>query len=146
MIAKYPEYSEITMELRPLLHPKFQNLAEGISELTFSNIYLFRQRHNYRISELKNGLFVITGKDDREPFFILPFELPGESVLKNLFEKYQTMKCVSQPQAEVLENSGYSVIEDRDNFDYLYSREDLVNLTGRKFHKKKKEPIVSYIS
>ena len=32
---------------------------------------------------------------------------------------------------------GYSVWEDRDNFDYLYLRSDLVNLTGRKFHKKK---------
>jgi len=47
------------------------------------------------------------------------------------------MKAATEQQAEKLASLGYSVCEDRDNFDYLYSREDLVNLTGRKFHKKK---------
>ena len=136
-IAKYPEFSEISLDLRPILHPKFQNLAEGISELTYANIYLFRQKHNYRISQLDNKLIIITGKEGNEPFFILPFGLPNESALREIFNKYRILKCASQSQAEILKKSGYSVYEDRDNFDYLYSRQDLVNLTGRKFHKKK---------
>ena len=47
------------------------------------------------------------------------------------------MKAATGRQAEKLEMMGYFVSEDRDNFDYLYSLEDLVHLTGRKFHKKK---------
>jgi hypothetical protein len=137
IIAKYPESSEMSMEMRPVLHPKFQSLSEGISELTFANIYLFREIHNYRISQLGNELFIITGRDNEEPFFILPFGLPNETVLKELFNKYKVMKCVSQSQAEILSSSDYFVYKDRDNFDYLYSRADMTNLTGRKFHKKK---------
>jgi hypothetical protein len=137
MIEQYPDYSEISMDLRSDLHPKFQTIAEGISEFTFANIYLFRQVHNYRISHLANELYVIRGGDATEPFFMLPFGLPDEIVLTELFNRHQTMKCVSESQKEILTRMGYSVWEDRDNFDYLYSRTELVNLTGRKFHKKK---------
>ena len=127
------------MELRPVLHPKFKTLAEGISEFTFANIYLFRETHNYRLSQLEDGLCIITGRDAKEPFFMLPFGLPDKGVLKDLFARHQTMKALTQSQAEQLGAIGYTVSEDRDNFDYLYSREDLVNLTGRKFHKKKNQ-------
>ncbi|MHC4324587.1 MAG: DUF2156 domain-containing protein [Planctomycetota bacterium] len=123
--------------MRPILHPKFKALADGISEFTFANIYLFRRAHNYRISQLENGLFVITGRDGEEPFFMLPFGLPDEKIAGELFNSHHTMKAASEHQAEILSKMGYSACEDRDNFDYLYSREDLVNLTGRKFHKKK---------
>lgn len=136
-MAKYPEFSEISMNLREVLHPLFQRIAEGVSEFTFANIYLFRQAHRYKISQLDGGLFVIAGEDAGEPFFMLPFGLPDEDVLRGLFTKYHTMKAVPESQARLLAESGYEVWEDRDNFDYLYSREDLVNLTGRKFHKKK---------
>ena len=127
------------MDLRPVLHPMFKALAEGISEFTFANIYLFRETHNYRISQLENGPLIITGKDGEEPFFMLPFGLPDEGILKNLLARHRTIKALTQPQAEQLAAAGHAVSEDRDNFDYLYSREDLVNLTGRKFHKKKNQ-------
>jgi hypothetical protein len=137
MFAEYPDSTEISIDMRPVLHPKFQALADGISEFTFSNIYLFRQTHHYRISQLKDGLFVITGRDKENPFFMLPFGLPDENIIKELFNNHHTMKNATGKQAEKLASLGYSVSEDRENFDYLYSREDLVNLTGRKFHKKK---------
>jgi hypothetical protein len=137
IIEQYPGYSEISTDLRSKLHPKFKNLAEGISEFTFANIYLFRRAHNYKISQLESELLVISGKDANNPFFMLPFGLPDETALRDLFNRYKTMKAVSKSQAEILTKIGYSVAEDRDNFDYLYSRADLVNLTGRKFHKKK---------
>jgi uncharacterized protein len=137
MIAQYPDFSEVSMDLRPVLHPAFKTLAEGISEFTFANIYLFRETHNYRISQLADDLVIIAGQDGAEPFFMLPFGLPAQSVLNDLFERYRVAKAVSGPQAEKLAAIGYRVSEDRDNFDYLYSREDLTNLTGRKFHKKK---------
>jgi len=123
--------------MRPVLHPKFQALPDGISEFTFANIYLFRRTHNYRISQLESGLFIITGRDNENPFFMLPFGLPDENIITELFNNYHTMKAATAQQAEKLATLGYSVCEDRDNFDYLYSLEDLVNLTGRKFHKKK---------
>jgi hypothetical protein len=136
-IPKYPDSAEVSIDMRPVLHPKFQALPDGISEFTFANIYLFCRAHNYRICRLENGLFVITGRDNEKAFFMLPFGLPDENIITELFNDHQVMKAATAQQAEKLETMGYSVSEDRDNFDNLYSREDLVNLTGRKFHKKK---------
>jgi hypothetical protein len=89
------------------------------------------------ISQLNDELLIMTGRNNEEPFFILPFELPDENLMKELFNRHGIMKCVSQSQAELLSKLDYFVYEDRDNFDYIYSREEMVNLTGRKFHKKK---------
>lgn len=137
MIPIYPESTEITMDLRPSLHPQFQTLAEGISEFAFANIYLFKDVHNYRISKLDDNLFIILGKDKNSPFFMLPFGLPEKSILQTLMQDHSSIKAATENQAKVFEGLGFTVTEDRDNFDYLYSREELAELAGRKYHKKK---------
>jgi hypothetical protein len=136
MIKEYPEFSSLSVDQRPALHPRFQRLAEGMSELTFAGLYLFRDAHHYQVSRVGEEVLVVAG-EDAEPFCILPFELPPEEVLKSLFDRYPTMKAVSASQAEQLSRRGYRVWEDRDNFDYLYDRERLAMLSGRKLHRKK---------
>jgi hypothetical protein len=135
-IAPYPESSALALEQRAILHPRFQRLAEGMSELTFAGIHLFREAHHYRIARIGEDLFVITGRDT-EPFFMLPFGLPPRELLTSLFDRYHTMKAVSSPQAEQLARMGCHVWEDRNNFDYLYSREKMATLAGRALHRKK---------
>lgn len=137
MIALYPDISEISLDDRTALHPIFKSLKAGISEFTFANIYLFRETHTYKVSRLKDGIYLITGRDGDNPFFMLPFGLPEPGLLGQLFREFISMKCVPEEQAAPLACAGYSVVEDRDNFDYLYTREDLVTLSGDKLHKKR---------
>ena len=136
-IAKYPDSVEVCMDFRSYLHPKFQGLTDGISEYTFANIFLFRHQHFYHLSMLSNELLLISGKDDNEQFFMLPFGLPDDQILRELFKRFAIMKAVPETYAIELNKKGYTILLDRDNFDYLYSRQDLANLNGRKFHKKK---------
>ncbi len=137
MLPTYPDTIEISLQLRPRLHPLFQQLNEGISEFTFANIYLFRQQHQYTLSALADATIVILGSDNNLPFFMLPFGMPEPSLLDRLFHEYGVMKCASQRQAQDLAQRGYEVQEDRDNFDYLYRRQDLAQLGGRNYHKKR---------
>jgi len=137
MIPTYPAASAVTLDHRELLHPLFKKLSHGISEFTFANIFLFRKAHNYSISLLEDELIVILGKDGDTPFFMLPFGLPEETSLARLFQDYHGMKCVSEEKKVIFEDLGYKVVEDRDNFDYLYLRKELAELSGRKFHKKR---------
>jgi uncharacterized protein len=136
MIPNYPETAALILAMRETLHPLFQKLPDGISEFTFANLYLFRQTHQYSICHLGEAS-VVTGMDDGVPFFMLPFGLLNKGQMDALFANYTAMKCVSESQAGQLSEMGYKIAEDRDNFDYLYSRQDLSELTGKKFHKKR---------
>jgi len=137
MLPIYPDNVPISLQLRDFIHPFFLNIVSGVSEHTFANIYLFRSKHGYRLSTLADGLPIILGKDENRPFFMLPFGVPDQEVLHELFREYKMLKCAPEEQAEIFEKQGYAVTEDRDNFDYLHSRQDLATLAGRRFHKKR---------
>lgn len=137
IIPDYPEGVELSIAHREKLHPMFQKLSHGISEFSFANLYLFRKEHAYHLSRVQKDILVIFGNDTGEPFFMCPFELPEFEALNALFDRHQTMKCATPEQAEILGSKGFKVIEDRDNFDYLYKRESLSGLSGRKYSKKR---------
>ncbi len=136
-ISEYAQFSDLTLAMRPVLHPLFQQLGEGLSEFTFANLFLFRLTHHYQIARLSDSEYLIIGQDGDTPFFMLPFGLPEQSMLDEFFHKFKSMKCATESQAAQLAAMGYQVAEDRDNFDYLYSQKELSELTGRKFHKKR---------
>ncbi|CAG1065789.1 hypothetical protein BAC1_01380 [uncultured bacterium] len=137
VIPQYPDFNGLKLEARALLDARFKYLGPEISEFTFANLYLFRSVHGYAVSFLPDGNPVVSGADHGESFFMLPFGLPSDAVLADLFKKFSFMKCVSGGHAEALEKKGYAVTEDAADFDYLYSREELSSLAGRKFHRKK---------
>jgi len=137
MLPEYPASVAISLDLRDFLHPFFQGVVTGISEHTFANIYLFRDKHGYRLSQLPGGMPIILGEDNGRPFFMLPFGIPEKEVLDRLFRDHERLKCAPRQQAEILGQQGYEVAEDRDNFDYLHARSDLATLAGRRFHKKR---------
>ncbi|MBI5559628.1 MAG: DUF2156 domain-containing protein [Deltaproteobacteria bacterium] len=137
MIPEYPRRCDLDLMTRHILHPRFQQLPGGISEFTFANLYLFRKAHRYQIAMLPKEVLLLAGADGGKSFFMLPFGLPDEKQLQQLFAEFTVLKCVSEAQAGMLPEMGYRIIEDRDNYDYLYRRQDLAELTGGKFHKKR---------
>jgi len=80
---------------------------------------------------------MITGRDGGDTFFMLPFALPDRDRLDGLLGEFTSMKNASKAQAATLGSMGFLVREDKDNFDYLYLRDDLARLEGRKFHRKR---------
>jgi hypothetical protein len=136
MIDFYPSFSPIILEQRRTLHPLFKDLEEGISEFTFAGIYLFRNIYGYKVAKIKD-LYIFEGREKGKKFFCSPFGLPEEEILNELFEKYDYLKNASERQASLLKDKGFEVFEDRDNFDYIYKREDLANLKGKIYHKKR---------
>jgi len=141
LIPNYPQTAAITLNMRSELHPLLNNLNSGISEYTFSGLYLFRKKYKYRISRLINGDIVIFGTEEDKPFCMLPFGFPEKGLIKDLIHNRHYFKCISEADTDKarisLEKAGFCILEDRDNFDYLYERSNLIHLTGRKFHKKR---------
>lgn len=137
MIGNYPDLTELDLADRPKLDPLFRSLGDGVSELSFTGIYCFRAAHAYRIGHLGDGSVILAGADRGASFFVCPFALPADDVLEELFARYASMKLVTSAQSASLLRAGYHVSEDRDNFDYLYHREQLASLVGRTLQKKR---------
>jgi len=158
----YPEFVPLDIDLKDSLHPRLSLTADGVSEFSFSGLYLFRHRYNYRISRNgPDGGFIISGEQAvdahtadtsttdapaadtsiRKKFFMTPCEAPNQDTLLSLFRSHDYWKNISEsvlsPVKEKYEESGVVFEEDRDNFDYLYYRQELAELAGKKFHKKK---------
>ena len=140
-IPQYPEFTPIDWNMRPDLHPRLVLLEDGISELTFADLYLFRRKYGYRLSLLPENRILISGSEDGRKFFMLPCGICGFELLEELFSTHDYMKNLSEASVQRhridLERAGYIVEEDRNNFDYLYLRRDLAHLPGKKLHKKR---------
>ncbi len=140
-IARYPETTPLSLELQPQLYKEFYHLSTGISEFTFAGLYLFRKKYSYTVSLSLDNTVVILGEEYGSPFCMFPFGFPDEGTLDALLKNYHYFKAVSEEEIEqrriFLEQKGLHILEDRDNFDYLYKREQLASLAGRKLHKKR---------
>jgi hypothetical protein len=138
----YPDFVPLSIDLKEILHPRLSLTYDGVSEFTFCGLYLFRKKYNYRISRDKeDGGFIISGTSADKTFFMTPCVMPDKKTLLSLFESHDYWKNISQTILESVrekqEEYGIVITEDRDNFDYLYYRDDLAKLAGKKFHKKK---------
>jgi len=145
----YPDFTPLEIELKDDLHPRLSLTFDGVSEFTFSGLYLFRKKYNYRISRNgPDGGFIISGEQNGKSFFMTPCAPPDHETLASLFATHDYWKNISETVLKQLypdfENNkltekekGIFLEEDRDNFDYLYYRNELAELTGKKFHKKK---------
>ncbi|MBU0954491.1 MAG: DUF2156 domain-containing protein [Spirochaetes bacterium] len=140
-IPEYPQFEPINLDMRDELYPALNMLGDGISEFTFSGLYLFRRTYQYKVSHLTGKTFLISGIKAGQPFVLAPCCVPDVPVLEDLLKSHMYLKNMSESQCKkeriMLEANGFQVVEDRDNFDYYYNRHDLAELSGKTYHKKR---------
>lgn len=140
-IPPYPEFADISLDMRDELLPRLNLSPDGISEFTFSNLYLFRSTYGYRLSRVSEDVLLVEGSKQGKSFFYAPLELPPDGILREMMDRKDYLKNLSERQIALhgdrLRAMGYEIVEDRDNFDYVYERKDLAELVGKTYHKKR---------
>ena len=129
----------LTLASRPLVHGLLQRHPPAISELTFTNLFVWRHARPVWFSATEETLlFWTTEKGGSEPTVLFgppAGPLPIEEVAR--LAPLSGMVRIPAPEAERLRLAGYEVAADRDNADYVYRVRDLAGLAGRKYAKKR---------
>ncbi|HEY3348089.1 MAG TPA: phosphatidylglycerol lysyltransferase domain-containing protein [Nitrospirota bacterium] len=145
-IPKYPEFRPIQLEDRQRFEGIFKAMQPEISEYNFTNLFMFRHVHEYRISELNGNIAILAKSYSGRHYFLPPL---GENMVPETIDAMiEHLKCQGCDQKVAIasrefidkyikDSTKYAFEYDEDNADYVYSASDLATLPGRKFHDKK---------
>lgn len=151
--------NKIKLEDKDMFNEYLTSYNYCTSGLSFSSLYMWRDINEMRWDIFEDYLCIsATGYLEMDDDIIMPFmQMPltktgkyeTESLRKAILaakEKTEeegypfTMRLVPAglvPELEKAFPGELEVIEDRDNYDYLYEKENLIELKGRTLHKKK---------
>lgn len=115
------------------------------SELTFTNLFMWRRRNRPIWSIRNECLLVILRGEGTNPLGLPPIGSGDKSdafdflarTLAELSDKARICRVDEDVVERHVDPEKYLVHEDRANSDYVYLAENLINLSGNKFHKKK---------
>ena len=144
-VPEFPRFRGLALEDKPLFHQLFVQFPPQISEFTFTNLFIWRHSYQIKISRFRNFLCLLSEKGEAS-FFFPPI---GEgdviecyqSLLQYLSREAALPKITRVPEAVVgqvdWKTAGMKAELDRSQCDYVYFVQDLSELKGRKYHRKR---------
>ena len=127
---------------RSLVEDYLRRYPPEISELTFTNLFVWRSSRPIWLAEAENTVVFITesgGKDSSTRVILGPAlgEALPLTVADALDVEIEGFVRLPEDTAGLLRKAGLKVEADRNNWDYVYSVSDLAELKGRHYHKKR---------
>lgn len=145
------ELREINIDDKQLFDKYIKAHGPQISELNFTNIFMWRNSYKFRFGVVGELLCLISVPDNAEPFAFVPI---GEYTEKGIIQAFEQIKeyfrskgwrlgfkKVTEDEVGILKkfigDEAADITFDRDSSDYVYLTGDLISLTGKKYHGKK---------
>lgn len=147
----FPDCEPIDLKHRAMFALHAVAFPPVCSEYTFTNLFAWIKTYDYRLSRLNDAL-IIRKKTKDVVSFLQPLwtDDPLTAVLScrdflmdssKTSEPFLVVERVCEDVAEMIQQKadtfGLVVRPHRDDFDYLYEIKDLVELSGRRYHKKR---------
>lgn len=136
--------SPLELKDQPLVMERLRRYPPEVSELTFTNLFVWRKSRPITFAEVDGSLvFFVEAQEAgvvRRVMFGPPVgEASALEVIESLGEEIEGAVRMAHKGANELAVAGFRMEEDRDNWDYVYRVEDLSELAGRRFHKKRNQ-------
>lgn len=140
------EFKRPELEDKELIESYLHRQHSRSCEFTFANTYLWSRHYSVKFAIIEDML--VYRSEDEEPGFTFP--LGDEKNIQRAMEaidawcKEQGLEyhyhLITKEQFEMMDKlypGEYGITYDRDAADYVYEREKLANLSGKKYHGKK---------
>ena len=144
IIPVFPKFATLNIGHKPLIDAYLKQANVRLSELNFTEIFAWHKIRDIMITSHNGNICLYMNKSGKK-YFYPPFgpHDPAKSVVSLLEwlaveEPEAFFYCFDEEGAKACEATGrLAAEEDRDNADYVYYREDLVTLAGRKYDGKR---------
>lgn len=139
-IRQYPDFQPVELGQGQVLEDLLRMEQPSTSEMSAANIFLWRRTYGFEISRFGDGVIVRGTDRTGDPFFLPPIGVSDKpDVVRQILDSVDgaEFRRVPEDMANSLREDGLFVEYDRDNSDYVYLASDLIDLPGRKYHRKK---------
>ena len=147
IIAAFPEFKTLELLDKEIFREFFKEYKPKISELTFTNLFVWRTHYKFQWSIYNDWLVIVSLEGEFGTYAMEPVgPSPRDEVTRVVLEWMREEKKEKNPRIERADERTVSEIEGvqgiiieptRDHFYYVYLREDLVNLAGNKYRSKR---------
>lgn len=139
------EFKPIDIGDKAVFDRCFREDPPQVSELTFTNLFIWRHQYHAVWREWRDCLLVILEPPQMHAFGLPPLGTGDkakalEQLLRDLGEwtPEPTIRRVGEDfVSHFVDRDRYQVTFDRDNCDYVYLTGDLISLSGNRYHAKK---------
>lgn len=147
-MSRAPEgYQELELDHHEDINRFLRHDPPQTSELTFTNLYMWRGLYRPVWKKSHGCLAIIMRPQEEEPFALPPIIGPMGDAMAALLDLMDGLRSMgSEPKAcrvgdgfvkNHLDRDRFQAELDRDQSDYVYSAQELINLSGKRFHRKK---------
>ncbi len=143
-LPQFPKKRPLEREDKALFDGLFKKYPPVVSEFTFTNLFAWRHAYRFCVAECEGFVLVMAFKDDSCLAFdpIGPEGKKGDIVTKVFSSRpndlpFKFARLPLKTSASFKDAGGFTVKEDRDNFDYVYLTRDLIDLKGKGFDGKR---------
>ena len=147
----------IELTHKTLFDDYFKKFPPEISEFSFTNLFIWGEYYKFLYLEYKDHLVVYSKEylkkwkksisGSRNTIFFLPPIGPSPvNIIKEIFTILKDVEFhrIPEPLIDMIKDESdfksfnIEILEDRDNWDYIYQKDDLIKLPGNKFRQKRR--------
>ena len=146
-VPPLPGMRPLALEHRDILHPLLAELRPQQSEFTFTNLFIWREAYQLQLARVGEAIAIFSWRADPEDSFVFPPIGPGANAdavrhcLARLAAEGHNPR-MARATASDLERLGvteeeFEIAADRDQWDYVYLVQELIELRGDRYHRKR---------
>ena len=143
----FPQFKTLELKDKDVFQKFLKLYKPETSELTFTNLFVWRSHYKFQWSLYKDWLIILSSEGEYGTFAMEPVgPSPRDEITRVILEwmaeeKKEENPCIERADerivSEIEGTKGIIIEPTRDHFDYVYLRDELVQLAGNKYRSKR---------